>query len=163
MKRTLMLLASAALALSLLATAAVASTSHKGWPHINGQLIMHKNDQSGVIRPKDASKHNELLGGNGSDTIYAGQVGDVLWGDYKPGGQPTTQVDTIFGGKGKDFIYASHGMNTIHTGGGNDQIHVHFGHGDVYCEGGQPTVFISHKNRPNYKLHGCKRISYKTG
>jgi Ca2+-binding RTX toxin-like protein len=163
MMRTLKLLASAALALSLMTTAALASTSHKGWPKINGQLIMHKQDQNGDIRPKNPNKHNELLGGNGNDNIYAGQVGDVLWGDYKPGGQPMTQIDQIFGGKGKDFIYASHGKNTIHTGGGNDQIHVHFGHGDVYCEGGQPTVFISHKNRPNYKLHGCKRISYKTG
>ncbi len=27
--------------------------------------------------------HNELLGGHGSDTIYAGPIGDVLWGDYK--------------------------------------------------------------------------------
>ncbi len=163
MKRTLKLLASAALALALLATGAAASTSHKGWPHINGDLITHKADQNGDIRAKKLRKHNELLGGHGNDNIYAGQVGDVLWGDYKPSGQPESQADFIQGGPAKDFIYGSHGMNTIHTGGGNDQIHVHFGHGEIFCEGGQPTVFISHKNRPNYKLHGCKRISYKTG
>src|SRR5205807_3819405 len=34
--------------------------------------------------------HNELLGGHGSDTIHAGPWGDVIWGDYKPYGQPTT-------------------------------------------------------------------------
>src|SRR3954452_5731334 len=51
--------------------------------------------------------HNELLGGHGSDTIHAGPWGDVLWGDYKPSGQPTSQHDQIWGGPGRDHIYAS--------------------------------------------------------
>jgi hypothetical protein len=155
--------AAAALALAAPLAHAQGKTSHKGWPHINGDLKMHKADQNGELRATKVNKHNELLGGHGDDVIIAGKVGDVLWGDYKPCCQPESQSDTIMGGPAKDFIYASHGRNEIHTGGGNDQIHVHFGRGDVYCEGDKPTVFISHKNRSNYKLHGCKRISYKTG
>ena len=75
------------------------------------------------------SGHNELLGGHGNDALYAGPWGDVLWADYKPSGQPTTQVDQVFGGNGRDFIYASHGTNMIAAGGGDDWIKAHFGRG----------------------------------
>jgi Ca2+-binding RTX toxin-like protein len=141
---------------------ALAKTSHDGWPKINGDLIMHKADESGDIRARKLRKHNELLGGHGHDALYAGRVGDVLWGDYKPSGQPESQVDRIRGGAGKDFIYASHGTNFIHGGGGPDQIHAHFGHGAIWCASGKATVFMSHRSRKRYTLHGCRRISYKT-
>ena len=39
---------------------------------------------------------------------------------------------------------------------------MHFGRGEIFCGRGKVTVFISHRNRPNYKLHSCERISYKT-
>src|SRR4051812_16657008 len=72
---------------------------------------------AGVVVTSRAG-HNELLGGHGNDALYAGPWGDVLWADYKPSGQPGTQVDQVFGGNGRDFIYASHGTNTIAAGGG---------------------------------------------
>ena len=153
----------AALAGSLLVAATgVASTSHKGWPQIDGDLKMHKADQNGPIVADKVDKHNELLGGHGDDAIHAGKIGDVLWGDYKPGGQPESQVDRIDGGPGKDFIYASHGQNFIHAGGGADQIHAHFGHGEIWCGTGNVTLFLSHRSRKHYKLHGCERVSYRT-
>ena len=108
-----------------------------------------------------AARHNELLGGHGSDTIHAGPWGDVLWGDFKPSGQPTTQVDRLYGGREKDFIYAGHGWNTIRSGGGADVIHAHFGHGIIHCSR-STTVFLSHRSRRRYELHGCRRISYRT-
>jgi hypothetical protein len=108
------------------------------------------------------TRHNELLGGHGGDVIHAGPDGDVLWGDYKPSGQPTTQNDDMYGGPGKDFIYASHGRNRIWTGGGDDVIHAHFGHGAIHCDGGNPIVYLSRKSRKRYTLFGCKRISYFT-
>jgi hypothetical protein len=141
---------------------AVANTSHAGWPNIDGQLIMHKFDESGPIRPFTTSLHNELLGGHGNDVITAGNAGDVLWGDYKPSGQPTTQSDVLQGGAGRDFIYASHGRNTIDTGGGNDVVHAHFGSGSITCHSPRTIVYISHRSRPGYQLNGCTRISYKT-
>ena len=154
-------LVAAAAALTLLTATATAQTSHEGWPRINGDLKMHKADESGDIRATKLRKHNELLGGHGNDTIYAGHVGDVLWGDYKASGQPESQVDTLNGGPGKDFIYGSHGTNLIHANGGADIIHVHFGHGEIWCGHGKVTVFISHRSRPGYKLHGCHHVSYK--
>jgi hypothetical protein len=133
--------------------------SHLGWPPVTG--IVWFANQNGS-RDTGTELNDELLGGHGSDTIYAGRVGDVLWGDYKPGGQPTSQVDRIDGGAGKDFIYASHGTNFISGGGGADQIHAHFGHGTITCASGKATVFLSHASRKRYTLRGCKKISYKT-
>jgi Ca2+-binding RTX toxin-like protein len=106
--------------------------------------------------------HNELLGGHGDDTITAGDAGDVIWGDYKPSGQPTAQFDRLTGGAGRDFIYASHGTNIIDTGAGRDVVHAHFGHGEIHCGSNLATVFLSRVSRKRYKLSGCSHISYKT-
>jgi Ca2+-binding RTX toxin-like protein len=148
--------------LTVLASACVAlgKASHEGWPRINGVLLMNKKDQSRPLnRRPDA--HNELLGGHGDDVIHAGGAGDVLWGDYKPSGQPETQIDQLIGGPGKDFIYAGHGRNVIVTGAGHDVVHAHFGRGEIHCGPGA-TVFLSHSSRRLYKLDGCRRISYRT-
>jgi Ca2+-binding RTX toxin-like protein len=106
--------------------------------------------------------HNELLGGHGSDTIHAGPWGDVIWGDYKPSGQPTRQHDRIWGGPGRDHIYASHGKNAIRAGGGNDWIKAHFGFGLVNCGGGNDLLYISRRAQKHYKIRNCERISHKT-
>ena len=102
-----------------------------------------------------------MLGGHGNDTIHAGPWGDVIWGDYKPKGQPTTQVDRLYGGPEKDFIYAGHGWNTIRSGGGADRIHAHFGHGIIHCSR-RTIAYLSHRSIKRYKLRGCRRISFKT-
>lgn len=169
-----------------------ANTSHAGWPAITGVLLMNKRDQSRPLDarpghdPFDNSDpsyscdgvhgsrrcvqfarlarlgHNELLGGHGDNTIYAGPSGDVIWGDYKPSGDPTTQVNHLYGGPGDDFIYAAHGTNYIWTGGGTDVVHAHFGGGEIHCDSPTVTVYLSHMSRPHYKLFGCEHISYKT-
>jgi len=153
------LLTAAVASLALTATAS-ANTSHAGWPEIDGLLVMHKADESGEIQG-DPARHNELLGGHGDDVIHAGGAGDVLWGDYKPSGQPETQLDQLIGGPGKDFIYAGHGRNMIVTGAGNDVVHAHFGRGEIHCGPGA-TVFLSRNSRRLYELDGCRRISYRT-
>lgn len=91
--------------------------------------------------------HNKLLGGHGSDTIHAGRWGDVIWGDYKPSGQPESQHDTIFGGNGRDHIYTSHGRNTIRAGGG-DWLKAHWSRGLIDCGGGRDLPYVSWRNRP---------------
>lgn len=101
--------------------------------------------------------HNELLGGNGDDTIYAGPAGDVIWGDYKPSGQPESQVDNLYGGPGKDWIYSSHGTNYIWTGAGQDHIQLVYGRGVVHCNGPGHKILVMRKlvvNR-HYRLVGC--------
>ena len=108
------------------------------------------------------SGHNELLGGHGNDALYAGPWGDVLWGDYKPSRQPGSQVDQIFGGPGRDFIYASHGTNMIYAGGGADWIKAHFGRGTIDCGAGNDILFVSRRAQRHYKIRHCDRISHKT-
>ena len=110
----------------------------------------------------DHKLHSELLGGHGNDNLHAGDFGDVLWGDYKPSGQPTTQVDTMYGGNGNDFIYASHGINRIHAGGGDDMIKAHFGRGYIDCGGGHDTLYVSRRAQRHYTIRHCERISHKT-
>jgi Ca2+-binding RTX toxin-like protein len=140
----------------------MAKTSHAGWPPIAKAQLKIDHSNGGVTFTGVPNKHNELLGGHGSDTLIAGRIGDVLWGDFNPSGQSTTQVDTIKGGAGKDFIYSSHGKNVITSGGGADQIHAHYGHGTIACASAKATVFLSHKSQKLYKLHGCPHISFKS-
>lgn len=106
--------------------------------------------------------HAELLGGHGSDTLHAGAYGDVLWGDYKPSGQPSTQHDAIFGGNGRDFIFASHGVNHIEAGGGDDWVKAHWGSGSIDCGGGTDVLYISRRAQRHYIIRGCERVSHKT-
>jgi hypothetical protein len=180
------------LAVGLIAAPALASTSHKGWPEIDGVLVMNKDDQSrpidarpgqdlfagtdssyscdGVHKKRCAGEsgsvirrgHNELLGGHGNDTITAGPRGDVIWGDYKPSGQPSSQTDRLNGGAGRDFIYASHGTNIIHAGGGKDYIKAHYGKGVIDCGGGNDLVYISRRAQKSYKISHCETISHKS-
>jgi len=133
-------------ATALAATTAHAQTSHEGWPKIDGVLKINKDDGNDTIR--GTRKSDELLGGHDSDTIYGRDSADVLWGDYKPSGQGTAQVDHIYGGAGSDFIYASHGRNIILAGADNDTIH--------------DTLFISHRSKPGYHIRHCEKISFKT-
>jgi Ca2+-binding RTX toxin-like protein len=106
--------------------------------------------------------HNELLGGNGNDTIYAGPWGDVIWGDYKPGGQPVTQHDVLIGGPGRDFIYASHGYNQIDAGAGNDYVKAHWGTGTIDCGAGRDILYISARAQQGYTIRNCEVISHQT-
>ena len=107
-------------------------------------------------------QHNELLGGHGDDRIHAGPWGDVIWGDYKPSGQPESQVDRLWGGDGRDFIYASHGRNVIDAGGGPDWLKAHFGRGRIDCGGGDDVLYISRRAQRRYVITGCETISHRT-
>jgi hypothetical protein len=136
---------------------ALAEADHAGWPrqeHHEG----HPNNESGVMRGLP-HVHNYLLGGNGNDTIYAGEDGDVIWGDSHPE-DPPDQSDFLHGGPGNDFIYASQGFNEIWTGAGNDQVALVYGHGVVHCNGpGLKTMVMRYlpANRP-WKLEGCSHM-----
>ena len=149
------------LILTTFAAVASANTSHEGWPKYD-VLLMHKADQSGQLTGQHG-KHNELLGGHGHDVLVGRNRSDVLWGDYKPSGQPDTQADTIIGGGGRDFIYASHGRNTIDAGPGRDYVKAHFSVGGVIdCGPGRDTLYIARRNVAQHQIRGCERISHRT-
>lgn len=128
---------------------------HTGWPPI-GHHQGHPDNESGTMRGW-MGVHNMLLGGAGNDTIWAGDEGDVIWGDSHEGDQPESQHDSLHGGAGEDWLYASHGYNHIWTGAGNDHVALVYGHGIVDCDGpGRKTLVMRYlpQNRP-WKLVGC--------
>ena len=148
----------AVVAAGTLAAVADGEASHAGWPKI-GHLEEHRFNESGTLVGLK-HVHNELLGGNGNDTIWAGERGDVIWGDFQPSGQPESQQDYLHGGPGNDFIYASHGHNVIWTGAGDDQVALVYGHGTVFCNGrGLKTLVVRYlpQNR-DYRLVGCDHV-----
>ena len=144
-----------------LSPATLAKVSHAGWPKIDGRLKINSSDRNRTIR--GTARSDELLGGHGRDTIHGGRDGDVIWGDYKYGGQPLNQVDHLSGGTGRDFIYASHGINYIHAGPGNDVVHAHYGRGIADCGPGRDLIYLSHRRRHAWKVRGCERVTFHSG
>jgi len=137
---------------------ALGMADHAGWPRI-GHHKGHPNNESGTMHGWKGV-HNELLGGAGDDTIYAGRMGDVIWGDSHAVGNPGVQRDELHGGPGEDWLYSSHGYNHIWTGAGNDHVALVYGHGIVDCDGpGVKTLVVRYlpRNRP-WKLKGCKHV-----
>jgi hypothetical protein len=137
--------------------ARVAMANHTGWP-ADECLKMDKGSAGlshTLVGLKDV--HNWLLGGYGNDTIYAGEDGDVIWGDYHPEGQSESQSDYLHGGAGGDWIYSSHGFNEIWTGAGDDHLALVYGHGVIHCNGPGLKTFVMRylpQNRP-WTLIGC--------
>jgi hypothetical protein len=137
--------------------ATAAEADHEGWPR--DECLKMDKGPAGLGHTIVGLKHvhNWLLGGYGNDTIFAGDDGDVIWGDYHPEGQPESQSDYIHGGAGEDWIYSSHGYNEIWTGAGNDHLALVYGHGTVYCNGPGVKTFVMRylpQNRP-WTLVGC--------
>lgn len=133
--------------------------SHRHWPKIRGIVAVAKGDPA---RVRGTRRSDELLGQHGSDTLLGRSGSDVLWGDSRPSGQPAQQRDRIFGGRGNDFIYGSHGYNRIDGGPGNDAISVHFGRGTVDCGPGRDIYHVAKSRRHRYKVRNCERVDYRS-
>ena len=151
----------ACIVLALACTSAVAMTSHAGWPP-DQHLVMDRG-RAGVhntLRGRPGV-HNYLLGGYGDDTIYGGDRGDVIWGDYHPSGWPAFQSLVVHAGDGRNVIYGNDTVNHIWTGTDPATVvHVHEGSGVVHCENAGIVIFTSHAALPHYRLPGCRRISF---
>jgi RTX calcium-binding nonapeptide repeat (4 copies) len=152
----------ALLAIALLAApCTIAMTSHAGWPP-DEHLVMDRGPagQQHVLTGV-SGKHNYLLGGYGDDTIYGGDSGDVIWGDYHPSGWPAHQTAVIHAGNGANIIYANDTVNYVWTGTNpRTVVHAHENSGVIHCENPHQTVYSSHHALPRYKLDGCRHISF---
>jgi hypothetical protein len=150
----------ALLAALVCATSAPAMTSHAGWP-ADQHLVMDKGPagQTNTLTGVDG-QHNYLLGGYGNDTIYGGDSGDVIWGDFHPSGE-SLQTAIIHAGNGPNYIYANDTVNYVWTGTNPlTVVHAHEDSGVIHCENPRQTVYTSHHALPHYKLDGCKHISF---
>jgi hypothetical protein len=154
-------LALSALALLCLAAVGAASTSHAGWPP-DQHLVMDKGPP-GIqnVLVGWPGVHNYLLGGYGDDTIYGGNAGDVIWGDYHPSGWPAHQTAVIHAGDGRNFIYSNDTVNYVWTGANPlTVVHAHSGSGVIHCQNPNIIVFTSHAALRHYQLQSCRRISF---
>lgn len=145
-------------ATALFAGAAVAGAPHQSWPKRTGELWI--NHANGDATHHGTARNDELLGGHGDDVIYGHRGADVIWGDQNATGNTVHQWDHVYGGGGKDWIYASHGRATIYAGGGDDKVRVWFGHGFVDCGAGHDILYVSRKQGPHVKRRHCEVISH---
>jgi Ca2+-binding RTX toxin-like protein len=131
------------------------------WPRINGELWINSQDTD--TTHGGTRKNDELLGGHGDDRIYGRGKHDVIWGDHRASGNNKRQVDTLHGGPGKDWIYASHGRNIISGGGGDDTIRVWFGRGRVDCGSGDDDIlYVSKTQNRKVKRRNCERVLHRS-
>ncbi len=133
--------------------------SHRYWPTVDG--VFRQARGGGGATYTGTSRSDELLGHHGSDTLRGGDGNDILWGDWDPKRQPSTQRDVVDGGNGTDFIYGSHGRNTIRAGAGNDVISVHYGRGFVDCGPGRDIYHVARSRRRGYRFRNCEKVDYR--
>jgi Ca2+-binding RTX toxin-like protein len=140
---------------------AAASTSHAGWPPEEFKILeTGPAGQHHVLRGMP-TVHNYLLGGYGDDTIYGGNDGDVIWGDYHPTGAPAFQSVVIHAGDGHNFIYADDTRNTVWTGTDPETVVHAIGDGGVvHCENAAIKIITTHRTRPRYRLLGCGHVTF---
>ena len=151
LRRTLTLVSIATI-FSLGPGVAQAGAPKDDWPRINGELWINSDDTAETHA--GGPKNDELLGRRGHD---------VIWGDHKASGNTKRQRDTLRGGPGKDWIYASHGRNTIYGGGGHDTIRVWFGRGFVDCgPGNDDILYVSKTQNKKVKRRNCERVLHKS-
>lgn len=133
--------------------------SHEYWPTIDGVFLKAKNQS---VTYRGTSRSDELLGHHGSDFLYGGAGSDVLWGDWQGPGNTEAQHDTIHGGAGTDFIYASHGRNVIRGGRGNDAISAHFGRGIIDCGPGRDIYHVPRSRKGKYRVKNCEKVDRRS-
>jgi hypothetical protein len=103
--------------------------------------------------------NDELLGHHGSDTVDGGDGKDVLWGDWDPSNNTTSQRDVLRGGPGDDYVYPSHGTTRVDAGAGDDHIWAFYGGGTIDCGAGSGDVARIRENGA-FKTRNCERIRH---
>ncbi|MDO9353479.1 MAG: hypothetical protein Q7T55_07280 [Solirubrobacteraceae bacterium] len=130
--------------------------SHAGWPAVSGILWISKTARSRTYR--GTQLNDEILSHHKSDTIYGGDGHDILWGDWDPKNNNTSQVDKLSGEEGNDWIYASHGRNTLSGGPGKDFLYAYYGKGTIDCGAGNQDTAKIRLGTGQYTVKNCERI-----
>jgi hypothetical protein len=143
--------------------ASAAGTSEAGWPP--KQCLKMDKGPAGEHHTivGERGVHNWLLGGYGNDTIIGGNIGDVIWADYQPSGEPKHQTATIHAGNGRNVIYANDTVNHVWTGTNpRTVVHAHVSgiSGDIHCQSPGIVLFLSITSERHFKLYGCHHISH---
>jgi Ca2+-binding RTX toxin-like protein len=132
---------------------------HGKWPTIHGKIAKAPTSGGALHGTR---RSDQLMGHHGSDTLFGRGRSDVIWGDWDGVGQPASQRDRIYGGRGNDFIYGSHGRNVVFGGPGNDAISVHYGRGFVDCGPGRDIYHVAKSRKKGYKFRNCEKVDYRS-
>jgi hemolysin type calcium-binding protein len=128
--------------------------SHAGWPAVSG-ILWKVLDSTGRTAAGGAL-NDELLGHHGSDVLDGGAGDDILWGDWDPANNSSTQRDVLRGGAGDDWIYPSHGPTTVSAGAGDDHIWAFYGKGTIDCGPGRDVARI--RENGAFRTRHCERV-----
>jgi len=135
------------------------NVSHKGWPAVTGILWKVVSPGRGHRSKTGGPDNDELLGRHGSDTLSGGAGKDIIWGDWDPRNNNTTQHDVLRGGAGNDWLYSSHGRNAIFGGPGTDHIWAYYGRGVIDCGPGKHDIART-KLGSSYTIRNCETIGH---
>jgi hypothetical protein len=130
--------------------------SHKGWPAVTG-ILWRVLDDAGHRRV-GTELNDELLGHHGSDSISGRGGDDIIWGDWDPAGNTTSQRDVLRGGPGNDWIYPSHGVTTVLAGAGDDHVWAFYGRGTIDCGPGDDTVRV--RLGGAFRVRNCEHVNH---
>ena len=132
--------------------------SHAGWPAITGILWKVISDDRSPRHKAGGPDNDELLGHHGSDKLTGNGGKDVLWGDWDPSNNNTSQHDVLRGGAGNDFLYPSHGRTTVYGGPGKDYVWAFYGRGFIDCGPGKDTIRIRLSNAFGHR--NCEVVNH---
>ena len=130
--------------------------SHKGWPRVTGILWSVQEGGRAPHSHTGGPLNDELLGHHGSDTIDGAEGNDIIWGDWDPSNNNSSQRDKLNGGPGNDWIYPSHGNSRVQGGPGKDYVYAFYGRGVIDCGPGKDKARVRLVN--DYKVRNCETI-----
>ena len=107
-------------------------------------------------------ENDEIRGGNGNDVINGELGSDLIYGDAGDdvliGGDTlfSSEVNTIYGGEGNDYLYGGDTTDYLYGGNGNDILYGLAGNDYLYGEGGYDRLY-GHEG--NDRLDGGEGIA----
>lgn len=138
--------------------AGTGKVSHHGWPAISGVLWQVVSELRTAHGHTGTDANDELLGHHGDDTIDGGAGDDVLWGDWDPLNNNTSQHDVLRGGPGDDWLYSSHGTTRIAGGRGSDHVWAYYGHGTIDCGPGYDVARVRMNHA--FSVRNCEVVGH---
>ena len=134
------------------------SPASRSWPALSGILWQVLEDSKTPRTKAGGPLNDELLGHHGTDRLSGKGGNDILWGDWDPLHNNTTQRDVLDGGPGDDWLYPSHGKSIVRGGPGADYVWAYYGKGTINCGPGIDTARI--RTTGAFRTKDCEKIRH---
>ena len=87
----------------------------------------------------------------------------MIWADYHPSGEPSSQTAVIRAGNGRNVIYANDTLDYVWTGTNpHTVVHAHVSGiaGMIHCQSPGIVVYLSTVSQRHFTLDGCRHVSH---